>query len=48
MRVQCKLVEVSLKRDGDRTVRGVRVECSRCLHSTESYGTGEGSVKRGP
>lgn len=33
--------------DGDYgTVEGVEVTCDRCGHSEESFGTGDGSLKR--
>lgn len=43
--IDCELEEIEL--DGDcGMVPSVRVSCGRCGHSTESYGTGENSIKR--
>jgi len=45
MKVLCEVQEEDL--DGDYgTVAGVVAECSRCGHKTESFGTGENSIKR--
>ena len=45
MRVYCEIEEVEL--DGDyTTVEGVEAPCQRCLHTTESYGTDEPSIRR--
>lgn len=44
-RVPCEIVEDEM--EGERgQVLGVRATCSRCDHETESFGTGEKSVKR--
>lgn len=40
--IKCKVIEATL--DGD--VKGVVAECLECGHTTESFGTGEGSRKR--
>jgi len=43
--VACELEHLEL--DGDhRTVAGVQLVCSRCGHSTESFGQSESSVNR--
>lgn len=45
MRINCTVEECEL--DGDHgPVDGVMATCSRCGHSTESFGTSENSVKR--
>jgi hypothetical protein len=45
MRVECEVEEVVLEGDvGD--VDGVQATCLRCGHVTESFGTGEASVRR--
>jgi hypothetical protein len=46
MNVPCEVEEVELENDEGRTVDGVEVVCSRCGHSTESFGTGEASIRR--
>jgi len=46
MKVHCEVEEVELDNDSGREVPGVRVTCSRCGHSTESFGTAEPSVRR--
>lgn len=45
MRVDCNVDEVELEGDYG-PVEGVTVTCSRCHHSTESFGTSDASVKR--
>jgi hypothetical protein len=45
-RVRCKIEEELLETEMGREVAGVRAECLRCGHTTESYGTGEGSRRR--
>lgn len=46
MRVACSVDETELENDEGRPVDGVEVTCSRCQHSTESFGTGPASVRR--
>jgi hypothetical protein len=46
MTVSCEVQEVILYSQTGRPVDGVRVICSRCEHETESFGTGEASVRR--
>ncbi len=46
MRVECEVTEATLTSDDGREVEGVCATCSRCDHETESFGTGEASVKR--
>jgi hypothetical protein len=45
-KVECNVGEVELENDRGIRVKGVRVECGRCDHKTESFGTGEKSIKR--
>lgn len=46
MKVECEVEETELERNNGRTLDGVRATCGRCGHETESFGTGENSVKR--
>lgn len=46
MRIECEIEECVLKSDKGVDIKGVRVTCSRCGHSTESFGREEKSVKR--
>lgn len=46
MRVECEIEEDDIEDGEGRTVEGVRATCSQCQHQTESFGTGESSVKR--
>lgn len=46
LKVPCTVEEVELENDHGREILGVRVTCSRCSHATESFGTGDGSVRR--
>lgn len=43
--VECYVEEKMIEGDG-RYVAGVHVECLRCGHTTQSFGTSERSVKR--
>jgi hypothetical protein len=45
-RIQCSVEEVDLENEHGRPVPGVRVCCGKCGHETESFGTGEASIKR--
>ena len=45
MKVSCSVEEVELD-GGYGLVPGIEVECQRCNHITESFGTSERSVKR--
>lgn len=43
--VPCEVEEIELEGDyGD--IESVRVTCSKCGHETESFGTGDASIKR--
>lgn len=46
MRVRCEIEEVELENDNGRLIDGVSATCTRCDHTTESFGTSEASVKR--
>ena len=46
MRVPCLIEQVTLLNDNDIEVDSIQVTCSRCDHTTESFGTGTASVKR--
>jgi len=46
MRVPCEITETTLTNENGREIDGVVACCRRCLHQTESYGTGENSRKR--
>ena len=45
-RVECEIEYVTLENEKGREVDGVRAICTDCGHETESYGTGEKSIKR--
>lgn len=46
MKVECEITEVMLENSSGRQIKGVCATCLRCEHETESFGTGEASVKR--
>ncbi len=46
MKIHCVVTDADLKDGEDRVVEGVRVECARCGHVTESFGTASPSIKR--
>lgn len=46
MNVPCQIDETELEAEDGRLVHGVIATCSRCSHSTESYGTSDRSIKR--
>lgn len=46
MKVECEIIELDLTNDDGREVPGVQAVCSRCDHETESFGTGDASVRR--
>ena len=51
-KIKCEITPIELDGDyetveGDYvTVDGVQATCSKCEHYTESYGTGDDSIKR--
>jgi len=46
MRVECEVDYDDIETDSGQLVSGVRVTCGRCGHETESFGTGEASIRR--
>lgn len=46
VKVKCSVTETELENDRGHEVQGVVVACTRCDHKTESFGTGEASIKR--
>jgi hypothetical protein len=46
MKVTCSINYTELENDEGREVDGVVAECGRCSHETQSFGTGENSVRR--
>ena len=46
MVVECEINDVDLENDNGYQVAGVTATCSRCGHTTESFGTGDASKKR--
>lgn len=46
MKVECEVAEVMIENDQGREQEGVCVTCTRCEHATESFGTGDASVRR--
>lgn len=45
-RVECTVTETMLANNEGREQPGIVVECGRCDHKTESFGTSDRSVKR--
>ena len=46
MRVYAETAVVTLENDDGYEVDGICATCSRCGYETESYGTGQNSVRR--
>jgi hypothetical protein len=46
MRITCWISDIELETDDVRPIDGVEAECSKCGHTTESYGTDGPSVRR--
>lgn len=46
MSVECEVEYKRLEGESGRMVDGVVVTCSKCGHQTQSFGVGEGSIKR--
>lgn len=44
--VKCEIEEISLDGDYSDDIPGITATCSKCGHTTESFGTEEGSIKR--
>lgn len=45
-KIKCDVEEITLEGDYGNDVESTRATCSKCEHSTESYGTSESSVNR--
>lgn len=45
-RIECEIEQVPLENEDGRDVEGTMATCSRCGHTTESFGTGSSSVRR--
>jgi hypothetical protein len=45
-KIACAIDEVELENEEGREVPGIIATCSKCGHSTESFGTSDKSVKR--
>jgi hypothetical protein len=45
-KVYCEVEETDLENDSGRMTPGVVLKCSRCGHTTQSFGTSERSIKR--
>jgi hypothetical protein len=45
-KIKCTIEEITLEGDYSNDVQSVRATCNKCDHTTESYGTSEGSIKR--
>ena len=45
-KVKCTIEGITLEGDYGNDVESVRATCNKCGHTTESYGTSEGSVNR--
>ena len=46
MKVEVEIEETELENDSGRMIDGVCATCTRCGHTTESFGTGSGSRRR--
>lgn len=46
MRIECEIIQTEITNDEGREVAGVCATCSKCGHETESFGTGDASVRR--
>jgi len=44
--VECELTETELENDYGHEIPGVVATCAACGHETESFGTGDSSVRR--
>lgn len=45
-KVSCEIEETELETESGRMIESVLVHCSRCDHTTESFGIGDRSVRR--
>lgn len=46
MRINCEIDETELENDEGYEIPGVVATCSKCQHSTESFGTSDASIRR--
>lgn len=46
MKIECAIDQTTLTNDNGQDVDSVTARCSRCDHSTESFGTSDASVRR--
>jgi len=46
MRVECEVEYLEIENESGRLVDGVKVICARCGREEESFGTGDGSIRR--
>jgi hypothetical protein len=46
MEVPATIDEVQLEGDNGRMIEGVEATCTRCGHTTESFGTSDASIRR--
>lgn len=45
-KIDCEVEYLELENDRGKEIPGVKVTCTECGHSTESFGTGSASVRR--
>lgn len=45
-KVKCSIEEITLDGDYGNDVESTSATCTKCGHTTESYGTSEGSINR--
>ena len=46
IKIKCQIDEIELDGDYGNTIPSVSATCSKCQHSTESYGASEESIRR--
>lgn len=46
MKVECEVEETEVENEHGRMQPSVKVTCGRCGHTTQSFGTGEKSIRR--
>lgn len=45
-KIECEIEEITIENDDGKEVDSIRATCTKCGNVTESYGTGERSIKR--
>lgn len=45
-KIKCTIDEISLENESGYEVDGIEATCSKCGHTTESFGTSESSILR--